>query len=984
MAVAATGLLLVGLAPARALDEQEPFPDGTAAASAIVARFTPGVGSLPTGLFGGVALTNVTNSIAQAQAETLDFGLIGALLVALGLVSSDDLPGPLTVDNRKGDASAEHVEYPIAGTTLGGGRKEVHATLVPGANAISTLASSYGDVVKVEGGRAEASSEILRGSARQAEASVSVDLDIAGVVRLSGVRWKALHRTGAGARADASFGIEEATVGGVPLPLDSLQVAEGVINAVLAPLGISLQLPKVERQTEPTDLVRVTSLRVLLKDSPAGKAALGPILNLSREQREQLYDDLSAVYGPAGATLLAADVAASIVGGTGFLSIEVGGAEATSGPLPDENPFGDSGGTGSPASGPSPTLPPLPAAPAGAPGGNPVAGSPPVAGRLSWSCESVHARRPLGCSDGLLVPVGIAGVAAAAGVAVLDLRHQRRLRTALAGATGGAAATGPTTRRSRRRAARGYLPLAAAAGGFLLLAAGIGVPRTHLAYDGPISVPDVRTPELDAAGAPIVGPLDAEPGTGPAGTTAAGGAATGVRACPDRALQVRGDPYSPPCYAFSGDNGGTTSPGVTRGTITVSVREVEAGSATDIFAALSSQNLESSPASVEDTLIALAEYFSKNFQLYGRRLEIEYFRGTGNGINELLGGGKEKALADAVKASKELHAFADISGITIPYADSLARNGVLNFGSPYPSQKWYEDHQPYSWSLFSDGTNLASATSSAMVGRYPPGSRAEHAGAALRDRPRRFAIVAPENAEYQESINVLIDRLRAADIDVATNQKYKLDLASFPNQASNIVAQMKDAGVTSVVCMCDPAMLAFGLTPKANEQDYEPEWITSGIVFVDQDLVAQTIDQRQWAHAFGTAYNAVSEPVGGSFPYYAYKTVRPNDEPVQGVEELYYQMYLLVIGLQMAGPHLTPESFEQGMFAYPGAFGPRGTWDFGPGDYTPTNDYREIWWDPERISGQNNLAGAWAQLGNGRRWSPLHPPRGRAPFFVEG
>jgi len=112
--------------------------------------------------------------------------------------------------------------------------------------------------------------------------------------------------------------------------------------------------------------------------------------------------------------------------------------------------------------------------------------------------------------------------------------------------------------------------------------------------------------------------------------------------------------------------------------------------------------------------------------------------------------------------------------------------------------------------------------------------------------------------------------------------------------------------------------------------------------------------------------------------------VRPDDEPAAGVEELYYQMYLLVIGIQMAGPHLTPETFQQGMFSYPGAFGPRGTWDFGPGDHTPTNDYREIWWDPDRISDQDARPGAWVQLGNGRRWSPQHPPQGRAPFFTEG
>jgi hypothetical protein len=247
-----------------------------------------------------------------------------------------------------------------------------------------------------------------------------------------------------------------------------------------------------------------------------------------------------------------------------------------------------------------------------------------------------------------------------------------------------------------------------------------------------------------------------------------------------------------------------------------------------------------------------------------------------------------------------------------------------------------------------------------------------------------YGIVAPENQEYQESVDSYAGKLGAAGIVPKINLKYKLDISSMPNQASNIIAQLKDAGVTTVLCGCDPVMLALGLTPKANEQDYYPEWSTAGLAFVDQDIVSQLIDQKQWAHAFGIAYNAESEPIGRSFPYAAYKQMRPNDEPAFGVEELYYQMYMLAIGLQMAGPNLTPDSFEAGMFAYPAASGPRGLWHFGPGDYTTTDDYREIWWDPNRVSGQNNKPGAWAQLNGGQRYTSGQPPTTPANWFKDG
>ncbi len=974
VAAVSAALLLGGLAPADALPpEPVPFGNGTATATAVVTKFTPGVGSFPTGLAGGVAITNVTNAIAQAQAETLDLGLIGLLLTALDVVDGDDIPEPLFVDNRAGDTAASSDEYPIEGTTLGGGRKEVRALqAVPTATATSTLVSAYSDAVAVEGGRAESVSEVIPGRARQGRASVTLDVEIAGLVKLSGLRWDVLHRTGEGARSDGTFGLSAASIAGVPIPLEPLAGAEAAINAALAPTGLSIQLPRVEHLTDPVDLVRVTSLRILFKDSPLGNALFGPALGLTRTQREQLFTDLTKADDLTVGPLLAAEVATAIMSGSGFLAIELGGAQASSGPLliPDVTPE---------ALGPGalPTLPSLPPLPAsGAPPSRTVVRAPAAVGPLEDRCESAHVLHPVGCSRGLLLPVGLAGLAAAIVIGALDIRRQRRLRPLLA-AEGVPIEVGGVG----RRALRSYGPVVAAGAALAVLAASVGVPRVHLAYEGAIEVPDpgATRDETGVAGDALQG--------GDTGGTAAGtrGSAVGaVRPCASRDRQVPQDPYSPPCYEFTGGNGGATSPGVTGDTITVAIRAVEAGSATEIFSALGGQDLEEPTETGNETAVALAEYFSKNFQFYGRKLKLEFFDGDGNGLEELLSGGKEAALADATKAAQELHAFADVGAITIPYADALAQNRVINIGSPYPSQEWYETRRPYSWSVFSDGTNLVSATSSAMIGRFPPGSRAEHAGPALRDKPRRFAIVAPENAEYQESMNVLIARLRAANIEVVTNQKYKLDLVSFPNQASNIIAQIKDAGVTSVVCICDPAMLAYGLTLKANEQDYEPEWITAGIVFVEQDVVAQLIDARQWSHAFGTAYNAYSEPFGASFPYYAYKSVRPVDEPVRGVEEIYYMMYLLAIGIQMAGPNLTPETFEAGMFAYPDRFGPRGTWDFGPGDYTPTNDYREIWWDPDRISGQNQRRGAWAQLDNGRRYTPENPPHGRAPYFEEG
>ena len=547
-----------------------------------------------------------------------------------------------------------------------------------------------------------------------------------------------------------------------------------------------------------------------------------------------------------------------------------------------------------------------------------------------------------------------------------------------------------STRRTTLGVARSYGPLLAAAATFLLMAAVVPTAdREHQAFAGSVEVPSFEGDAAGPGGAAgtatetAAGAGDAAAG-GRAGAAGGGGAQGGVSPCTDRTLQVPGDPYSPPCYAFSGGNGGGTFQGVTDKEITVTVRTLEGPTAAEIFADISGEAVNDSPEAYTDTARALSEYFSSRFQMYGRKIKLVFYRGEGTGASELLGGGKEKALADAVKASKELGAFADISAITIPYADALAQQKVVNIGSPYPSREWFVSRRPYSWSLFPDGTNVVEAGATAFTTRFPPGSKAQFVGEAMKGTTRVYGVVAPENQEYQESVRSFISKADAAGLPIAINMKYKLDISSMPNQASNIVAQLKDRGVTSVICACDPVMLALGMTPKANEQGYEPEWITSGLAFVDQDIVSQLIDQEQWSHALGIAYNAESEPIGRSFPYAAYKQMRPGDEPAFGVEEIYYQMYLLAIGIQMAGPNLTPQTFEAGMFAYPGGSGPRGLWGFGEGDYTPTDDFREIWWDPNRISGQNNKKGAWVQLNGGARWSPRKPPTGPAGYFEEG
>jgi hypothetical protein len=199
------------------------------------------------------------------------------------------------------------------------------------------------------------------------------------------------------------------------------------------------------------------------------------------------------------------------------------------------------------------------------------------------------------------------------------------------------------------------------------------------------------------------------------------------------------------------------------------------------------------------------------------------------------------------------------------------------------------------------------------------------------------------------------------------------------NQAANVIARLKDAGATTILCGCDPIFPVF-LSTKASEQNYHPEWIVVGGALTDHDLVGLLYDQEQWSRAYGVSFAGSVMPRRAGLGYQAYKQIR-DDEPAFAAEIIYAQMYMLALGIQLAGPNLTPETFEQGMFSYPGGTGPYGTWGFSPRHYTPQQDTRIIWWHPEQMSTYNNRQGAYIESYGGQRFPVGQLPAGDPDAF---
>lgn len=519
-----------------------------------------------------------------------------------------------------------------------------------------------------------------------------------------------------------------------------------------------------------------------------------------------------------------------------------------------------------------------------------------------------------------------------------------------------------------QRLMRGYGPLAVFALMLLLMSVlvpskvpdesavstGTGSSGSNAA-EGPETV--VTTPEGAAA----------EGGTGAAGSEGGGEATAPGSAggCPDRKEQVPGDPYSPPCTTFKGDNGGSTSKGVDAKTIKVAYRVLNEKGFQQTLAQLAGASLSDTPDSVTRTVEALADYFNERFQFYGRKIEIVFYDGKGSNTNELLGKGREQAVADAIKVADEIGAFADLSATSEPYAGALADRKVIGFGTPYLSRKWHEDHAPYAWSIATDGSIVSEFAAEYAVKKLY-GGNAVHAGGALEGKPRKFGTLAPENSWYQESVDNAEEVVKKAGQTPGYRRAYVLDLGTMSNQATQIISDFKSRGITTILCGCDPILPVF-LSGVANREQYYPEFIIVGTALTDADIVGQLWNKNFASHAFGVSPLDGFVPPTKTIAYAAYKSVR-NDEPAFSVDLIYYQMYMLAIGLQMAGPDLNPQTFDAGMTNYPARTGPFGLWDFGPGDRTAANDVREIYWDPGAISTYNGKTGAYIGANEGKRF----------------
>lgn len=439
------------------------FVLGTAQALSQAIVLAPTTGGLSYSITLAQSLAGFTEGVAQGQSQTLNLGAIGLSLTSQQCngqpapVSSKELPQAVTVESGSGGQTQQSELTPgLSGTGIGAGHEQASADGTPSSTATTTLTGlDVPGALGVLGGTATATSEVVDGDARVAQATseiAQVSL-LGGLVVLDGLRWVATQRTGSGAANAASFTIAGLKVAGVAIPVrqDSTSQIATIINTALSPIGFEVELPTMSvNQSDGT--VTESPLTIGIDKSALGNEVVGSQLGTVQPLRDVIDKALLGANCQFGVPLLLADIGTGVLAGGGNLNIELGGAQADTNGLAAVNPFGDLGGAlggtlgtqgaagatttgggfGGSASGAGPGgLGGTGAAGTGAVGGrtgNLAGGQTPTRVLTSVACRSLGTAGG-GCGGaGDALPVGLAGLAALGAMAAADVFRLRRYR----------------------------------------------------------------------------------------------------------------------------------------------------------------------------------------------------------------------------------------------------------------------------------------------------------------------------------------------------------------------------------------------------------------------------------------------------------------------------------------------------------------------------------------------------------------------------
>ncbi|MDQ3385976.1 MAG: hypothetical protein M3503_08245 [Actinomycetota bacterium] len=449
-----------------------------------------------------------------------------------------------------------------------------------------------------------------------------------------------------------------------------------------------------------------------------------------------------------------------------------------------------------------------------------------------------------------------------------------------------------------------------------------------------------------------------------------------------------------PCvqpFEEGADNGGATSPGVTADAIKIVVYKSELDPL--VAAAVGAAGADVDPDASNQTALDYLAMFEDVYETYGRRLDIEVVEATGGASDATA------ALADAQSViDKQPFAVIGGPGQTDAYWQEIAAAGILCMGGCTLAEGWdnVEDAAPYIWPT-ALAPEQADSHLAGLLGKQLVGKPASFAGdEAMHDTERVFGWVQAETetGEYAARNDAFDAQLKEEyGGEIAVRSTYLFDIGKAQETATTVIARMRDAGVTTVILSVDP-IVPKNITEEATKQGYFPEWVVGPSVLADTNIFGRTYDQQQWRNAVGLSIPATptDNTLGDSYFVYDWYYGKPPPTNTSGVILPGPSQFML--GIHLAGPELTPESFRDGLFQRyprkePGRTYTSVGWGedlWGRADYNAGDDAGAFWWDPDEPGEDetgNPGTGMKRFIDGGRRFLPDEWPEEEMGFFDE-
>ena len=323
-------------------------------------QVTPHEGSLAVGVVLGEALAGHTNGVARAQSQGEDLGAIGLSLEGYNCGQQPSaqqvalIPQALQAETpAQAGAKDEKTLQPTDGLSKAsptswppswGSTEHVLADGTPYGQADTSYGLlDGGSGFSISGTYSKAWSGLVNGQRVAAATSDIGQINLAGQVVLQGLHWEATYPTGGSGQPTGSFSIGRVTIGGQAVPTADPSAAIAAVNQAISQLGIELNLPKIQtiqgvQFVGPLEfdwVPNTTRDQIVRTVTVPGQAAAHPLEDglengFSPSEPAQLAQQLCM----SDTEITVADITIAAFTGGGYFNMALGGVNATSGDLP--------------------------------------------------------------------------------------------------------------------------------------------------------------------------------------------------------------------------------------------------------------------------------------------------------------------------------------------------------------------------------------------------------------------------------------------------------------------------------------------------------------------------------------------------------------------------------------------------------------------------------------------------------------------------